>query len=118
MNNPNVNVININDPRIYIHFGEVLLGFDHGELKPTQYPLIMATEQPLEFSKSSTKIMLCGHLHSQQNYEYRGVHVRYLPSLCDLDAWHKKMGYAAQRAAQGYRFDDKGLLGYEEVRIR
>lgn len=117
MNNPNVNVLNDSFPRKYLQFGKVLLGFDHGELKPGEYPLLMATERPVEFSISSTRIMLCGHLHSQQNYEIKGVHVRFLPSLCPSDNWHDKMGYSSQKAAQGYKFNHKGLMGYEEYRI-
>ena len=77
----------------------------------------MATERPMAFSKSTTRIMLCGHLHSQQNYEIKGVHVRFLPSLCPSDEWHNKMGYVSQKAAQGYKFNNEGLLGYEEFRL-
>lgn len=117
-NNSNVTILNNTFPRKYIQFGEVLLGFDHGELKPYDYPLLMATEKPIEFSKSTTRIMLCGHLHSQQNYEIKGVHVRFLPSLCPSDEWHNKMGYSSQKAAQGYKFNNSGLLGYEEFRIK
>ena len=117
MNNPNVNVMNDNFPRKYLHFGKVLLGFDHGELKPAQYPLLMATERPVEFSKSSTRIMLTGHLHSQQSYEINSVQIKFLPSLCPSDDWHDKMGYSSKKAAQGYKFNNEGLLGYEEFRI-
>jgi hypothetical protein len=116
-NNSNVTILNDTFPRKYIHFGSVLLGFDHGELKPHEYPLLMATERPMAFSKSTTRIMLCGHLHSQQNYEIKGVHVRFLPSLCPSDEWHNKMGYVSQKAAQGYKFNNEGLLGYEEFRL-
>lgn len=116
--NERVTIDNQYEPRKYYSFGKVFLGWDHGnDIKPTDYPLIMATEKPNMFAEATTRIMFTGHLHSQQNYEIRGVHVRFLPSICPADEWHKRKGYDSQRAAQGYKFDQNGLIGYEESRI-
>jgi len=118
MNNPNIEIDNSYEPRKYYQYGNTLMGWDHGDnIKPRDYPLIMATEKPEEFARSENRIMFTGHLHSQQNFEFRGVHVRYMPSISPLDEWHKQFGYSAQRAAQGYKYDVDGLVGYEETRL-
>lgn len=116
MNNANVTVDNSPHPRKYFRVGDTLMGWDHGEIKPSEYPLIMATERPIEFGTTRNRVMFTGHFHSQQTFEYRGIHVRFLPSICPADEWHKMNGYDSQRAAQGYKYNDEGLLGYEESR--
>jgi len=117
-NNSNITVDNSFEPRKYFQFGKTLLAWDHGDqVKPDDYPLLMAVEEPQKFAKSATRIMFTGHLHSQQNYEIKGIHVRFLPSICPSDEWHKRKGYYSQKAGQGYKFNDNGLIGYEESRI-
>jgi len=61
----------------------------------------------------------CGHYHKEQVNEYRGVKVRFLPSICALDEWHKKMGYGSLRAAQAFIWNhDEGLEGYLQSNVR
>ena len=75
----------------YYEYGQNMLMFTHGDKeKPADMPLIMATEQPrclLELSTASS----CGHLHKEMVNEYRGIKVRFLPSICPNDEWHKQM---------------------------
>ena len=94
--------------------------FTHGDNeKPSDMPLIMATEQPEMFAATEFREAHCGHYHKEQVNEYRGVKVRFLPSICALDEWHKKMGYQSLRAAQAFIWNhDEGLEGYLQSNVR
>ena len=86
--------------------------YTHGNNeKAADMPLIMATEEPLLFANAKFREVHCGHLHKEMVNEYRGIKVRFIPSICPADLWHKKMGYEAQRAAQAYIWSYKN--GYE-----
>lgn len=109
-----------NSPRFrkYHRFGEVLLGFTHGNNeKHVDLPLIMATECPDLWKESKFREWHVGHLHQRRSTrvmdlsENRGVVVRILPSLCSADAWHSKHGYIGNiRSAEGYIWHkSKGL---------
>lgn len=115
-NNENVNVNNSFETRKYYQWGVNLIGFDHGELKQDQYPLLMATEKPMAFAQTKHHEWHLGHWHKEMMNEFRGIKVRFVPSMCPADYWHKKMGYAAKRKGQAYKWSKKyGMIGYEEV---
>lgn len=118
-NNFNVTVDNSNSPRKYFYFGNVLLGYTHGDCeKHSELPLIMATEVPELFGKTIYREFHLGHIHKEKVDEYRGVTVRFLPSLSATDEWHEKMGYHSIRKCQAYIWDkDKGLKGYIQISI-
>jgi hypothetical protein len=119
-NDPNVSVDNSTMPRKYYKYGKSMIMFTHGDNeKPSDMPLIMATEQPEMFAATEFREAHCGHYHKEQVNEYRGVKVRFLPSICALDEWHKKMGYQALRAAQAFIWNhDEGLEGYLQSNVR
>jgi hypothetical protein len=109
-------VDNTTDIRKYYKFGKTLLGFDHGELKAEEYPLLMATEKPLLFSETSYHEWFLGHLHGEQTKEVKGFKMRYLPSLTHhRDQWHVQKGYVGnKRCAMIYKYDfNQGLIGSE-----
>ena len=109
-------VDNTTDVRKYYKFGKTLLGFDHGELKAEEYPLLMATEKPLLFSETSYHEWFLGHLHGEQTKEVKGFKMRYLPSLTHhRDQWHVQKGYVGnKRCAMIYKYDfNQGLIGSE-----
>jgi len=104
------------DTRKYYRFGKTLLGFDHGELKAEDYPLLMATEQPMLYSETLYREWFLGHLHGEQTKEVKGFKMRYLPSLTHhRDQWHVQKGYIAnKRCAMIYKYDySQGLIGTE-----
>jgi predicted phosphodiesterase len=108
----NVSIDNDQNSRKYFNFGVNLIMYTHGNNeKAADLPLIMATEQPLLFANAKFREVHCGHLHKEMVNEYRGIKVRFIPSICPADLWHKKMGYEAQRAAQAYIWNYK--TGYE-----
>ena len=118
-NDKNVNIDNTTEGRKYYEYGTNMIMFTHGDKeKAAQMPLIMATEQPMMFARTKFREVHCGHLHKEMVNEYRGIKVRFIPSICANDSWHKLMGYAASRCAQAYIWNkEKGCEGYLQVNI-
>ena len=118
-NDKNVNIDNSTEGRKYYEYGTNMIMFTHGDKeKAAQMPLIMATEQPMMFARTKFREVHCGHLHKEMVNEYRGIKVRFIPSICANDSWHKLMGYSASRCAQAYIWNkEKGCEGYLQVNI-
>jgi len=115
----NVNVDNSDDPRKYYQYGTNMLMFTHGDKEKAQnIPLIMATEQPEMFAATSHREAHCGHFHKEQVNEYRGIKVRFVPSICPNDSWHKQMGYESKRTGQAYIWSkERGMEGYNQYNV-
>tara|TARA_B100002019_G_scaffold268747_1_gene260969 strand:- start:5726 stop:6862 length:1137 start_codon:yes stop_codon:yes gene_type:complete len=118
-NDANVSVDNTASSRKYYEYGKNMLMFTHGDKeKPADMPLIMATEQPEMFARAKHREVHCGHLHKEMVNEYRGIKVRFLPSICPNDEWHKQMGYEAKRTGQAYIWNkQRGLEGYLQTNV-
>jgi hypothetical protein len=117
-NNENVNVNNIANPRKYYKYGNILLGFTHGDKERiNDLPLIMAQENPMEWGTTKHREFHLGHIHHKQEikykstHEYNGVIIRYMSSLAGNDAWHHSKGYVgSKRSAECLVWDsEKGL---------
>ena len=119
-NDDNVTVDNSEEPRKYYEYGVNMIMFTHGDNeKAAEMPLIMATEQPEMFARSTHREAHCGHFHKEMVNEYRGVKVRFIPSICPNDEWHKRMGYQAKRTGQAYIWNrETGLEGYLQSNLR
>jgi hypothetical protein len=119
-NDLNVTVDNNYDSRKYYEYGENMIMFTHGDKeKPADMPLIMATEQPEMFARTSNREVHCGHIHKEMVNEYRGIKVRFIPSICPNDEWHKQMGYEAKRTGQAYIWNkSRGLEGCLQTNVR
>ena len=119
-NDADVTVDNNYSSRKYYEYGKNMLMFTHGDKeKPADMPLIMATEKPEMFARTSHREVHCGHLHKEMVNEYRGIKVRFVPSICPNDEWHKQMGYEAKRTGQAYIWNKfKGLDGYLQANVR
>ena len=118
-NDKNVSVDNSLEQRKYFEYGNNMIMFTHGDKeKPAEMPLIMATEQPLMFARCNFREAHCGHLHKEMVNEYRGIKVRFLPSICSNDSWHKGMGYEAKRTAQAHIWSkERGYEGYLQTNV-
>ena len=118
-NDANVTVDNDLEQRKYFEYGKNMIMFTHGDKeKPAEMPLIMATEQPLMFARCKFREAHCGHLHKEMVNEYRGIKVRFLPSICSNDSWHKGMGYEARRTAQAHIWSkERGYEGYLQTNV-
>ena len=106
--NPAVSVDTSPRTRKYHRFGDVLLGYTHGDQEPVrQLPIIMADECP-EFSETRIREWHIGHVHKSKEFETlttdetRGIRVRHLPSLSGLDAWHAAQGYRSLKQADAF----------------
>jgi len=119
-NDANVTVDNDYSSRKYYEYGKNMIMFTHGDKeKPADMPLIMATEKPEMFARTSHREVHCGHLHKEMVNEYRGIKVRFVPSICPNDEWHKQMGYEAKRTGQAYIWNKfTGLEGYLQANVR
>lgn len=115
-----VTVNNAPTSRKYYRFGKNLLGFTHGDQeKPTDLPMIMASECREVWGEVKHTEWHLGHIHRYQSQEIFGVHVRFLPSLCGTDAWHKQKGFIGNnRAAQAYLFDyNNGYIAHFQYTV-
>jgi hypothetical protein len=112
-NDLDVTINNSGEYRKYFEYGINMLMFTHGnEEKHSDLPLIMATEQPEMFARTKYREVHLGHLHKEKMDEYRGIKVKFLPSICTTDEWHKKKGYNHMRCAQAFLYNYKhGLEG-------
>lgn len=117
---PNVTIDNTPTLRKYFRYGQVFLGFTHGDKENTKnLPLIMATERPADWGVTKYREIHCGHFHKKKEIEFtsvdefNGVRVRFLPSLSAADAWHVGKGYRAHRAAEAYVWcKNRGYMGH------
>jgi hypothetical protein len=96
----NVEVLNTPRPRKTIVFGNVLLGWAHGDrVKAGDWAKIIPTEFPKEWGSTKYRYLHLGHVHHSKGFapitvdEQSGLTVEYLRSLCPLDAWHAESGY-------------------------
>lgn len=110
-----VRVHNQNDqPRKYLRYGEVLLGYAHGHSeKARSLPMLMATEAALAWGKTRHREIHLGHLHHTRDThflgsnEIDGVILRVIPSLSATDRYHASQGYRSQRAALAFVYHAK-----------
>ena len=109
-----VKIDNLPRYRKYVQYGNVMLMFTHGDkAKRTDYPLLMATEQPQMFGETKYREAHTGHTHMTKLDEQHGVRVRVLPALCPPDDWHSENGFVGNlRNAEGYIWNkQEGLIG-------
>ena len=108
-------VIVENQPRTrkYHEFGKVMLAFIHGdEGVRTDYPLLIATEQPEMFGRTKFREVHTGHTHQDKVSEMHGVKVRILSALCPPDDWHAVKGFVGNlRSAEAFIWNkEEGLI--------
>ncbi len=98
--------------RKYVGFGKNLIAFDHGdETKLKDLPLVVMRENQETISQYRFTEVLCGHFHSEQSDDMKGIVVRVAPALCSPDRWHSRKGYIGTiRRSQGLLYQrDNGL---------
>lgn len=111
-NDNNVTVDSTPKSRKIFEWGKVLIGYEHGELKPERLPLLMADEWPEEWARTRWHEWHTGHLHKKQEMvftsvdTYGSVIYRRIPSLSKTDVWHYKHGFINKtRAADTFVWD-------------
>lgn len=110
-NNENVTVNTDTSPRKYVEFGNVLLGFSHGNKEKNRIEGIMQIEAREAWGRTKYHEFHLGHLHSEHTKEVNGVIIRNLSSFTGIDAWHHNSGYVgAVKKCQSFLWDkEKGL---------
>ncbi len=112
--------------RKFIEYGCNLIGTTHGsDEKMADLPLIMASEVPDAWARTTHHEWHTGHLHKRKEMRfvsadsYGSVLVRILPSLCGTDKWHYKKGYVGgARAAEAYLYHKTyGYAGHLSANI-
>lgn len=97
----------------YHQYGKVMLMMTHGDKgKRTQYPQLMAREQPEMWGSTQFRECHTGHTHMTKLDEQYGCRVRVLPALCPPDDWHSENGFVGNlRNAEAYVWNkDEGLV--------
>ena len=101
-------------PRKYLLYGNVLLGYTHGDKeKPSRLSSLMPNEARTLWGESVTREIHAAHLHSEHAIEeVNGVIVRRVSSPTAPDTWSDKAGYVtAVRKAQTFIYDrERGLM--------
>lgn len=113
---PNVTVSMNTQPRKYYLYGNVLLGFCHGDQegresktkeRASRLASLMPIESPEMWGKAKYREMHVAHLHSEQMIqEINGVIVRRISSPTANDTWHVESAFVGQvRKCQTFLWD-------------
>ena len=119
-NNPNITVDNSLEERKYYQYGTNMILHFHGDkVKGDKIPLLMATEQPIMWSQTTFREAHLGHVHKEMLNEFMGTKVRYIPSICGSDEWHKNKAYVGtMRVGQVHIWSkDRGYEGNLQTNI-
>ena len=101
----------------YFQFGVNLLADTHGHTtKAENLPLIMATDVPQMWAKTTNRIWRTGHVHHMSQKEYSGCSVITYRTLTPKDAWHASSGYRSNRDMRCTMYHrDRGTIGVQIV---
>jgi hypothetical protein len=119
-NNPNITVDNSLNERKYYQYGTNMILHFHGDkVKGDKIPLLMATEQPIMWSQTTFREAHLGHFHKEMLNEFMGTKVRFIPSICGSDEWHKNKAYVGtKRVGQVHIWSkDRGYEGNLQTNI-
>lgn len=119
-NNPNITVDNSLEERKYYQYGTNMILHFHGDkVKADKIPLLMATEQPIMWSQTTFREAHLGHYHKEMLNEFMGTKVRFIPSICGNDEWHKNKAYVGtKRVGQAHIWSkDRGYEGNFQTNI-
>lgn len=97
-NHERVQFFNTPSPRKYREYGNILLGWCHGDMPPKNITEWMQSEAAPAWGRTVFREVHCGHLHSLSTIqkieeEQSGLIVRHLPALCASSAWENYQGY-------------------------
>ena len=109
----NINIDNSPKQRKYYYWNNVLLGFTHGNKeKPVDLFAIMAQEQRTNWAKTKFREWHIGHIHHEKAIDYKGVVVRWLPSLAGADEWTYGKGFVGSiKGSEAFLWNEKqGLI--------
>jgi hypothetical protein len=120
---PRVTVHDAFNPYQFERFGNVLLGWCHGDgAKIEALGEIMAVDAKAAWGATDHHYWHVGHVHHQQVKELRGCVVETHNTLAGRDAWHHHSGYRSKRMLRVHTYhrqwglDSVAVVGVERVR--
>lgn len=98
-NDENVKFFISPNPRKWNRYGNVLIGWAHGDMKAKNVTEWIQSEASKDWGLTKYRECHMGHLHSTQTLQkiedsMSGLIVRYLPTLCASSAWEHHEGYS------------------------
>jgi hypothetical protein len=93
--------------RKYIEWGQVLIGFGHGDSEKKKIGSLMPIEAREAWGRTKYHEFHAAHFHSEKAVnEENGIIVRYVSSPTSTDNWHYESGYVgAVKKAQSFVWD-------------
>ena len=89
-----VEVVHNFNPRVYINYGNTLMGFHHGDgTKTEKLGTCMANEARHQWGITKYHIFFGGHYHHERVREVGGIKHYQMPSLAGTDRFHARKGY-------------------------
>ena len=98
-------------------FGRNGIWFHHGDCNLTRLIESIPVLYPQEYASTQNRMLLMGHLHSQQDLkEQCGIKPMRLSSPCEPDEWHFKEKYVGSTPSQEtFVFDENGLIQHNYI---
>lgn len=119
-NNPNITIDDSPRTRKYHVWGDVLLGFAHGNRKDEgekRLSYLMQQEQRENWGKTKFAEWHLGDIHHNKQISFistednQGMVMRYLWSFKELDGWESQKGYLSEKGSSSFLWDKKkGLI--------
>ena len=74
-------------------FGDIFIGFTHGDKARKELHNIFPAEFPMQWAKAKIKEIHIGHLHKEDMKDVYGTVIRTLSTKNKTDQWHRDNGY-------------------------
>jgi len=89
-------------------------------MKINEYLTLMPCEAHADWSATTERLWLLGHIHSQKVIQKHGVTVEHLESISATDAWHAESGYVGNpRRTVTFLIDDSyGLVSRSYITVQ
>ena len=109
------------NPRKAIRYGDVLLGYSHGDMKTNNMLTWLQNDYAHDWGLSKFREIHTGHLHHLSTVKFQaeedigGVIIRYLPRISSNSAWEANEGYSNNtlRTIQSFVWDEN--TGLKEI---
>jgi hypothetical protein len=122
-NAPDVEIEDAYNPYQFDRFGEVLLGWCHGDgAKLEALGEIMSVDARQDWGSTQFHYWNTGHVHHWSQKELRGCFVDTHRTLASRDAWHHHAGYRSGQALKAtvyhcdWGYDGQAAISVERVR--
>jgi len=102
------------NPQKAIHFGNVLVGLNHGDIPKSNKGQWLTNDYRKEYGESDFVEIHSGHIHNEQVNCYNGILERSVLAQTSASLWEHSMGYRSQRGIQCFVWDKE--LGLRDIK--